>query len=162
MMNTSFDHLAIRGLILLVNSITPLCIASTIYYLTWLVSGIPHNLSKITAIYILAETYFYLLHHLRQKRAVNHAPSPPPSTEARKRFWKEAMKTLDDEGRIALEGWLCGWFVRVRAIKTWSGDWWRFQAEEYGLIPMAMEEKIGMDEIKRGNVEEFLAGGLPL
>ncbi len=61
-------------------------------------------------------------------------------------IWKERMSALDTEGRDEVERWLKECFIRTPSIAPSTN---RGETRE-----MAIE----MKEIRRGNIEEWLAG----
>lgn len=76
----------------------------------------------------------------------------PIDVEARKRFWRETMATLDNAASV--DTWLCSWFDRKSPPSS-------LRDRAAGWISGSMDEaegKVTMAEVKRGNIEEWLSG----
>jgi hypothetical protein len=76
----------------------------------------------------------------------------PIDVEARKRFWREAMATLDNAASV--DTWLCSWFDRKpppTSLRDRASAWISGSMDE-------SEGKVTMAEVKRGNIEEWLSG----
>jgi hypothetical protein len=157
----SRSHLTVILLVTLANLITPICAVYTLVEAVLFVFNCLTHTAYSGNLYLIAYALLETCHYAYQ--TYNRRTKPEqnvlvPSPEARKRFWKKAMMTLDKEGRSALDKWLTGWFVRVTpSLQRFSYQWWS-QPFMDCLQYRDIGEAVTMSEIRRGNVEEFLAG----
>ena len=106
------------------------------------------------------ESIFYLFYLYRQHTMVsNDSLLPAPSALQRVALWKDAIATIDAQGKEELESLMRGWFVRVSTRPTGFIGVVRYHLEAIGLLQGGADpDLMEMSEIKRGNVEEWLAG----
>ena len=154
----------IKLLIASFNLLTPVCIALSLINLSCLILNLPiptlRPSSGIFSYYAAADTLFYLayLHRRRNLRAKNEK-TIPPSPRQRARLWKDAMRTVDREGKDELERWLRGWFIPIAKAPIGLVAWVGYLLEKTGLLQGGAETKLlEMVDIKRGNIEEWLSG----
>lgn len=110
--------------------------------------------------FALLESIFFLVYLYRRHTMVKNDVLPPaPSAQQRVALWKDAMATIDAQGKKELEALMRGWFVRASTRPTGFIGVVRHHLEAFGLLYGGSDpDLIEMSEIKRGNVEEWLAG----
>lgn len=150
--------MCITLVIALANLLSPACVL--LILVTIVRFGIHgHSLDAEWTIYCAVETAFYLLFLYRHKRLLeSDPPLHAPSASQRAGLWADAMRAVDREGKEGLELWIRGWFIRAPKAIGWQ-DWIQRTAGNIGLVQGGADaDLVKMTDIKRGNIEEWLAG----
>jgi hypothetical protein len=104
-----------------------------------MISMIPHALLLISLYAVIEAGYFY------QHRSHLHGSSSRGREEdeqARLTKWKRELVSRSSNGREAVDRWIIGWFEPIsRPPSQRSGS-----------------SRVGIDQVKRGNIESYLAG----
>lgn len=74
-------------------------------------------------------------------------------------MWREAMMAMEHESREKLEDWIRAWFVPTANMPaTLAGKVGRILVQAGLASPRNEDSSIQMSQIRRGNIEEWLAG----